>query len=413
MDLFARNCPPWVLLLSLLLASGCGERKLGSPTPQMDAPEEFWVRVLLEKELTQCLVYTDSGFQVIVPDNESVQPPVQHPAGTAKLHTADGRIVLSNQPFAASRIVIFPHEPYVFKLNGVAYRGKLQVTAGPAGDFELVNLVPLEPYLAGVVGAEMPQYWEPQALRAQAVAARTYCMYIKKRFGSGRSWDVRKTQANQVYLGLAAESAQIWQAVNSTAGDVLMSRQPDGTKALFPSYYSAACGGHTENAENVFGEHCAPLSGVECPYCRHVARPGLFLWPMVKIEKEAATASLFQKYPQLKRLGQIVQITPAQVSRYGGFERITSIKLTGCGNSTDFLRAEDFRLTLDPTGRRIRSTAFKISDGGRHWVFLGGRGYGHAAGMCQCGAQYLARRGKAANLILKHYYPDSEIISLY
>jgi len=412
MNAFAKNCLSGVLLLlSLFLLSGCGKRRLDSPTPQMDAPEEFWVRVLLEKGLTECLVYTDSGFRVIGPGDERDQP--RFPAGTVKLRPEHGHILIATQSFAAPKIVIFPRRPYVFRVNGTAYRGKLQVTVGPAGKLELVNLVPLEPYLAGVIGAEMPQYWEPQALRAQAIAARTYCLYIKRRFGGRRNWDLRKTQANQVYLGLAAESAQVWLAVNSTAGDVLMCRQPDGTKALFPSYYSAACGGHTENAENVFGEHFAPLCGVECPYCRHVARPGLFLWPMVKIEKEAATARLFQKYPRLRRLGQIAQIAPAQVSRYGGFERLASIKLADSKNNTDFLRAEDFRLTLDPTGRRIRSTAFKISDARHHWVFLAGRGYGHAVGMCQCGAQYLARQGQTAGWILHYYYPTSEIVSLY
>ncbi|NOQ94127.1 MAG: protease modulator HflC, partial [Methylophaga sp.] len=123
--------------------------------------------------------------------------------------------------FANEKVIIFPDDPYIFSLNDKDYRGKLRLIVNPDGNsFDVINMVPPEPYLAGVVGAEMPGYWEPEALKAQAITARTYCFYIKKRFGAKRNWDMKQTAAHQVYQGLSAESAQIWQAVNQTKGQV-------------------------------------------------------------------------------------------------------------------------------------------------------------------------------------------------
>ena len=83
-----------------------------------------------------------------------------------------------------------PDKPFIFTVNQRSYRGNLVFVLNEDGSsFDVVNVVPLEAYLAGVIGAEMPNYWEPEALKAQTIAARTYCLYIKRRFGPRRSWD--------------------------------------------------------------------------------------------------------------------------------------------------------------------------------------------------------------------------------
>ena len=132
--------------------------------------------------------------------------------------------MLGATPLAGKEVMLCPEPPYIFGLNGQRYRGRLKLIVNRDGrSFDAINLVPLEPYLAGVVGEEMPTYWEPQALRAQAIAARTYCLFTKNRFGTNRQFDVRRTQSSQVYGGIGAESSQIWDAVNSTCGQVLIS----------------------------------------------------------------------------------------------------------------------------------------------------------------------------------------------
>ncbi|MFQ6036295.1 MAG: SpoIID/LytB domain-containing protein, partial [Sedimentisphaerales bacterium] len=364
-----------------------------------------------------CTLQASSPFSVTdtEPDPQTLTRPARFPpAGVAKVGISDGRITIAGRPFTGDKLIAQPDDPHIFNLNGDNYRGKLEFRINPDGSsFDVINLVPLEPYLAGVVGAEMPDYWEPEALKAQAIAARTYCLYIKNRFGNNRHWDVTKTQANQVYLGVKAESAPVWSAVNDTYGQVLVCKHPNGNEDIFPTYYSSICGGHTENGENVFGDSFEPLVGVACPYCKDVAKISLFFWPMAQFDKATVQTKLFQKYPRLRRLGEITNIMEAEKSDYGRFSRLTKVKLVGSADKSDFLRAEDLRLTIDPTGRKIKSTICRIVEWNNKWAFLAGRGWGHGVGMCQCGAQGLARQGKTAIEILYYYYPNSKMVRVY
>jgi stage II sporulation protein D len=407
-----------VLAFALLILGGCKGRQPPTPTVQMDVETQLWVRVLLLDDVTACTLRTDSPFSVLdgQADLQTQTPKARfEQAGAAAcIQVTNGQITVGGQTFTEGQIVIVPDEPHIFNLDGSDYRGTLKLIVNPdGGSFDTINLVPPEPYLAGVVGAEMPGYWELEALKAQAIAARTYCFYIKRRFGVNRAWDTKRTAAHQVYRGLSAESAQIWQAVNQTKGQVLICTQADGTEEILPAYYSSTCGGHTENSANVFGDSFETLIGVRCPYCQDVAKPKFFFWPMVRFDKAEVTAKLLERYPALKPLGQIADICAAGRTDYGDFARLTNIKLLGSTGKSDFLRAEDFRLALDPSGRRLRSASCQIVGLGDTWAFLCGRGWGHGVGMCQCGAEGMARNGKKAEEILSYYYPASRIINMY
>jgi len=407
-----------ILLLLLLILSGCKKRQLTTPTVQMNIESQFWIRVLLFDDVNACTLKTVSPFSVI---NDQTAPQAQNTVARfnqinvpISLKLTNSRITIAGQAFANDNVVIFPDDPYIFNVNGNDYRGKLRLIINPDGNsFDVINLVPPEPYLAGVVGAEMPGYWEPEALKAQAIAARTYCFYIKKRFGTNRDWDMKQTAAHQVYRGLAAESAQIWQAVNQTKGQVISCKQSGGLEDIFPAYYSSTCGGHTENSKNVFGDSYEPLTGVPCPYCQDVAKPKFFFWPMIQFDEADITTKLLERYSQLKQLGEITNVTVSGQTNYGEFSRLTKIKLLGSTGKSDFLRAEDFRLAIDPTGRKLRSTICQIIKLSDKWAFLSGRGWGHGVGMCQCGAQGMARDGKTTQQILSYYYPGSKIKSIY
>lgn len=408
-----------LILFWLMSLGGCRERQSVIPTSQMDVEQRFWVRVLLLENETSCKIKIPSKFDVLAP-----QTPTEFTARykhkqpeqtTLVIKVQAGKIRVDNKPLTDHQAIISPDTPHIFNLNGDSYRGKLKlVLNADRKTFNAITLVPLEPYLAGVVGAEMHSYWEPQALKAQAIAARTYCMYIKKRFGRSRSWDVRKTQASQAYHGFDAESKSVWEAVNKTWGQVLVCDNVAGVKEIFCSYYSSACGGHTENSKHVFGgQEFAPLSGVNCPYCRYAAKPNNFFWPMVQFDKDVVEKQLFGRYPTLVKLGKLTKIEVAAESKYETLRRLTLLKLVGSTGKSDNIRAEDLRLTIDPTGRKIKSTSCEIFDMGDKWAFLSGRGFGHGVGMCQCGAQAMARKGADAERILYHYYPGSAIEKLY
>jgi stage II sporulation protein D len=414
------------MILLAVLFHGCEQRELVRPTPQMDADPQFWIRVLLASNTTECSLMTPSAVNVSQDRLGSaleagpLLEPIRYPT---KITFSGGRLMLGETALPGNEVTLSPQSPCVFNLNGDDYRGRLLLIADPQGQgFDAINLVPLEPYLAGVVGEEMPDYWEPEALKAQAIAARTYCLYTKNRFGSGRNWDVSRTQSSQVYGGVRAESSQVWNAVNSTSGKVVVAPGPAaGTRlgpqaisqAIFPTYFSSVCGGHTTDSEDVFGDSFPTLKGVACPYCRDVAKLGLFYWPMARFDRGTVTNQLTRRYPKLDALGEIQDIVVVEKQDYGEFSRLTAIKLVGATGKTDTLRAEDLRLAIDPTGRKIKSTACYIVPWGDGWAFLSGRGWGHGVGLCQCGAEGMARAGHNAQAILRYYYPGCEIVSVY
>lgn len=155
--------------------------------------------------------------------------------------------------------------------EGKPYRGSLRVAVNPRGTLNVVNKLDFEEYLYGVVPAEMgpKRYDEIEALKAQAVAARTYAMAHRGQF-AGEGYDLCATPKCQVYAGLSAEDPLSNAAVDGTRGLVL-GFQGHFADALFVS----TCGGRTEDVENVFGETPVPyLVSVECGELSTTRLPG-------------------------------------------------------------------------------------------------------------------------------------------
>ncbi len=143
------------------------------------------------------------------------------------------------------------------RLNGKAYRGKIEVFVNARGSLTVVNVVPIEEYLLGVVPAELslPQL---EAQKAQAIAARTYALANINGYGA-QGFDMVPTVWSQVYKGVSIETKMGTQAVRETRGMVATY----GGKPIM-AYFTSTCGGRTENSENIF-DHAEPyLRGVEC-----------------------------------------------------------------------------------------------------------------------------------------------------
>lgn len=398
-------CLIW-FVVGFVIINGCRRRTEVETTIGMDSPEQTWIRVLLFGNLRGCTVVSTQGFSVEDAENGVVAE--FDNSTTLRVQYLGSRILVGEHIFYGD-VLMKPRDPYAFTIDGKGYRGNLLLRqrADETG-LEVINHVPLESYLLGVVGAEMHSYWEPEALKAQAVAARTYCLYIKNRRGKHRDWDVSATQANQVYRGLSAETKTVQQAVKATTGEVLVCEQ-DGHEEIFCTFYSSSCGGHTENAENVFGETVAPLVGVECPFCADIARQKDFYWKPVTMTMKQISDKLTEKYPSLAKLDGIVKI---EVTEKGYLDRVTQVRLTGKNGKTDIVRGEDLRLSLDPSGRKLRSTLFRMKTKGQTVTFSDGRGFGHGVGLCQCGAQGMARLGADYQTILQYYFPKSKRVTL-
>jgi stage II sporulation protein D len=148
------------------------------------------------------------------------------------------------------------------RLNGKAYRGKIEVFVNARGSLTVVNVVPLEDYLLGVVPSELglPQL---EAQKAQAVAARTYAVANVGGYGN-QGFDMVPTVWSQVYKGVSIETKMGTQAVQSTRG-IVATYNGKPINAL----YTSTCGGRTENSENIFDKAEPYLRGVECSLEAH------------------------------------------------------------------------------------------------------------------------------------------------
>jgi stage II sporulation protein D len=148
------------------------------------------------------------------------------------------------------------------RLNGKAYRGKIEVFVNSRGSLSVVNVVPLEDYLLGVVPSELglPQL---EAEKAQAVAARTYAVANINEFAS-QGFDLLPTVWSQVYKGVSIETPMGTRAVNETRG-IIATYNGKPINAL----YTSTCGGRTEDSENIFDKAEPYLRGVECSLEEH------------------------------------------------------------------------------------------------------------------------------------------------
>ncbi|MCJ7693709.1 MAG: SpoIID/LytB domain-containing protein, partial [Sedimentisphaerales bacterium] len=158
-----------LLALYLLSFNGCKGRQIIRVTPQMNIESPFWVRVLLANNVKNCQFGVRSSFRVFNEEKGVSEGYFDRFSGVVEISASSGSIAIGRQRFGAGKITILPDSPHVFKFSGDVYRGKLRLEVKPDGQsFSVINIVPLEPYLAGVVGAEMPNYWEPSALESQA-----------------------------------------------------------------------------------------------------------------------------------------------------------------------------------------------------------------------------------------------------
>jgi len=389
---------------------GCWKKQVSRPVAiDRKAPiKTNQVRVLLHDNVMQCKLSSTGGFSV----NDSLTTPKAHfsrNSSPLEIIAAAGYIRIGERMFG-NGCVIEPDPGSLLSVNGKMYRGVIKLfTLADGKSLRVINQLDIEQYLAGVVGAEMPSYWQQHALKAQAIAARTYCLYTKNRFGANQMWDVRKTQANQVYRGVSAETATVKQAVAETRAMVLMCKLRDSTTGIFPTYYSSTCGGHTESSYNTFGEYFPPLNGVVCQYCKKTAQRNYLAWGPVKFTESEITAKVLARYPSLSELEKIESIVPAKNSVYGQEDgRIISFRLIGKNGRDAYLKGEDLRLTIDPAGTKFKSTFCKTEKVKGGYIFTG-KGFGHGVGMCQYGAQALAREGYNYKQILKYYYPTATL----
>ncbi len=296
---------------------------------------------------------------------------------------SEGKLMVEGSPSPARALRFRSGEDGggVISVNGVRVKGDVVVLFGKT-QLAAVNVIGLEDYLVGVIGSEMPKSFPTEALKAQAIAARTYALN-KKLEQYGQPYHLGSSVISQVYKGLDVEDPRTRDAVESTRGLVM-------TWQLQPieAYFHSSCGGRTESGGDALGRDLPYLQAVDCP-CGHLPTSH---W------------TLNLKQADLKALGGT---------------KAGALKVQGRSSTGRARRVEVGARSLDAVTFRerigymkLKSLHFEIEKSGDGWK-VEGSGFGHGAGLCQWGARVYAEKGWDFRKILQHYYPGVELQTLY
>ena len=278
------------------------------------------------------------------------------------------------------------------KLNKSKYCGKLILVPKDDDRFSILEEIGIEEYLPGVIEGEMPIKWNDDALQAQVIAARTYAIY-KRKINSDALYHINKLDL--AYKGSYMNQTKTRGIVDKSRGTVMVYDWQ-----LFPGYFHSTCGGHTEDINLVFNlKSIPPLSGVDCGHCNNSK---YYHWKK-KLGKNEIENKLNVTKSKVKK---IRNITTEEIGPGG---HCSTIKIEHAGG-TKRVNANDFRLMVGPNN--LRSTSFKIKNNGSSFIFEGS-GWGHGVGLCQYGTQDMAKSGFKWFDILRHYYPEIDLVKIY
>lgn len=353
------------------------------------------------KEVPEITVSSMAGFTV----SDSVGNVISTAgaAGTATISAEKGILKLTRVDDGSAAVgktivIASPSPDALLTLSSSAckfaqYRGKIEVKPGKIG-LLVVNIVDLEDYIRGVLPSEMPPSFNIEALKAQAVAARTYAWMNRDRH-KHLGYDLCDSTHCQVYHGALNEKASTSKAVAETEGRVIVY---DGK--LIWAQYCSDCGGITQDGGKPYLRSVSDSpEGGGADYCSHSGHSWVKSWSLPEFEKLLA-----KSYPKLQGIKSV------KVAGIDSSNRVNEVEID----------AESGMLSI--TGTRIRnllgnttikSTVFtvKLADGK---VTFEGRGFGHGVGLCQFGANGLAAapNNYTFEQILKHYYSGVEIVPI-
>lgn len=271
--------------------------------------------------------------------------------------------------------------------------------------------MPLEEYLIGVLAAEMPASFHPEALKAQAMVARTYAIRRMKAFGGkgaschpdadicddpahGQAWlSEKQAKARWSILTASRNWSALASAVQSTAGQILTHKG----LPIDPVYHST-CGGQTENSEDVWQESLPYLRSVECKWCSTSPK----IAQTVEITTDELARRLGERTGAITAMAQKEGRKVIEVLKASQTGRVQSLRV-----GTTTLKGTEFRSALS-----LPSTRFG-------WQVIGNRvrfevsGFGHGVGMCQYGANNMAKDGWKAEQIVSYYFTGVTVAPMF
>jgi stage II sporulation protein D len=308
--------------------------------------------------------------------------------------------------------------PAELRFNDLSYPGFLRLVPRSdhaSGSYDVINHVELEQYLPGVLTRELFSHWRPTTFAAQAVAARSFACSEASFFRDRRHFDLHDTTASQVYSG-RSDHQRALDAVEQTCGMVLAYNA-----ALVPGYYSSCCGGRAANAVDAIGEHpyndVPPLHGRSgADVCKEAPR---YAWTIERPRSGAARRlAAFGRVKREAALAAVERIAAIDVASENAHGRPRSYLVRRDDGAAIELPAERLRAALnwpvggEPPAQPLHSSYVSVGFERRR-ARIDGHGHGHGAGLCQYGAEALARQGNSFEAILRWYYPGVELIRAY
>jgi len=294
------------------------------------------------------------------------------------------RVLLATGTFAPA----MPVDAWHFAWNGASYRGGAESVTLADGRTGLVNTLPLDAYLYGVVSREVSATWPRSAQETQAIVARTYAL---GRLRPAQAYDVVASESDQRYGGIVAETVEGRAAVDATAGKIVTY-----LAALARVAYGACCGGHSADAASVWGTSLPYLRGVADPNCAGTPE---YRWQL-DLSAPALAAALGAPF------AAIGDLQAAVLRNLDDSGRPRDIALTG-GAGSLALTTRAFRDALG-TGV-VRSTFLLTASARGGGLHLDGAGRGHGVGLCQWGARVLGSAAWSADDICAFYFPGTSL----
>lgn len=401
------------------------------PEPSLPA-EEPWITVGLAWDLGGVTIDPQGAAVVEGADRRSLagddQLAVTMERGAVAVRAVGRRVRWTARMAPGETLSVTPEEGTTIRWNDQQWRGQFRIFINPRGKLTLATRLGLESYLAGVVPGEIGALGEEviEAGRAQAIAARSYTLFYRGRRAL-EGFDVYSTVEDQLYVPVSGERPLASRVVETTRGQVALSQG----RPVRANYYST-CGGITAEVWEAWPADPLPYlvshrdrppgagDAVGDDYCytsRH------FRW-----EEEWPAADLLANLAEFcppngiplpaRSLGSLLDVRVESRSRSGRVWRL--VVETSAGPVV--IPAWSLRQVLRRPGNRsaiLRSNLFKVDvrrDPRTDRVIsmvASGAGSGHGVGLCQVGALGMARQGRSAEDILRHYYRGAAIQRLY
>ena len=325
---------------------------------------------------------------IIQNDNTNENIPLDKNTNQIKIKIENDKVFLNNNPMDFP-IKIFSIKDKLIKINNKNFLGTIKIIPYENG-FDVINLIPLETYLMSVVMSEVPLSFNIEAIKAQAIVARTYALLFMDKYTKIRDYDVDNTTRFQVYKGYSSfiqyqYIKKLEQAIKETNGLIIAYND----KPIL-AYFHSNSGGKLNSGLEYFGKHS------DLPYLVSKDDPYSLNYPGSKWEYKI-------KIDDFKKAFNITSDLTFDSIIYNSEGFVDKIQ-----TQNGFLYPKNIRKNINQV--KIKSEKFKIffnQDG--KYLLLSGIGYGHGVGMSQWGAHGMAEKGFNYRQIIDFYYPDTRI----